>query len=239
MQFVPGASLGQTAYYDVNSASTSDIPVTVGWSASDASGICGYNVWEDRAYEDPYLIYSRTSRTSYTTTTSDYTNQWGSGGGGWLSGITVDAYDCAGNVTSKEAWSRPEVVQENGATFSNYQHSVALSYKGTWSTSNCTCYNAGHTRMTTAAGASVTISFQGPTNTAIAIAMEKSSNRGRFTVYLDGVNRGIVDTYRSTTAHRVIVWAGRTTGSGGHTLRLVNQGTAGRPRIDLDSVLVN
>ena len=212
--------------------------MTVGWSATDASGICGYDVWEDRAYQEPDLIYSRTTRTTYTATTSDYTNQYGSGGGGWLNGFVVDAYDCAGNMTSKEARIHPEVVQEDGSTVT-YYHSVSVSYRGSWLTSNCTCFNAGRAKKTSAAGASATITFSGNTNTAVALVMEKAGNRGRFTVYLDGVNRGTVDTFSSTAAHRVVVWAGRVATSGNHTLRLVNQATAGRPRIDLNAVLIN
>jgi hypothetical protein len=61
----------------------------------------------------------------------------------------------------------------------------------------------------------------------------------RFTLLVDGVNRGTVDTFATTNRHRVVVWAGRMTTRGAHVVELVNQPTAGRSRIDLDAVLFN
>jgi hypothetical protein len=69
--------------------------------------------------------------------------------------------------------------------------------------------------------------------------MEKAPNRGKFTLVVDGVNRGTVDTYAASATHRIIVWSGRVSAAGSHTVRITDQATPGRPRIDLDAVLTN
>jgi hypothetical protein len=69
--------------------------------------------------------------------------------------------------------------------------------------------------------------------------MEKAPNRGKFTLFVDGVNRGTVDTFSPVATHRVIVWSGRVPRAGDHVVKIVNQATAGRARIDLDAVLTN
>lgn len=66
--------------------------------------------------------------------------------------------------------------------------------------------------------------------------MEKAPNRGSADVYVDGVKKATVNTYSSTTAHRVIVWQ-TVLAAGAHVVKVVNRATAGHPRIDLDAVL--
>ncbi len=66
--------------------------------------------------------------------------------------------------------------------------------------------------------------------------MEMAPNRGKVRIYVDGVLTKTVDTHSATLKHRSVVWAARMA-AGVHVVRLVNVGTAGRPRIDLDAVL--
>lgn len=235
--FQQGASLN--AQFQIGAYTYDDgIPMTVSWRASDASGICGYDVYEHRAQQDPdgVLVLSNTRRTTYTGRSTDYTNQQGGGGGGWLLGWRVVAHDCAGNETSKFASARPSMTQENG--LSDDELPATIAYRGSWTASSCTCYEGGGTRKTSASGARAVISFDSAANAPVALVMEKAPNRGRFTLLIDGVNRGTVDTYSSTPLHRVVVWSGRVSSAGHHVVTLVNQATPGRPRIDLDAVLL-
>jgi hypothetical protein len=180
-------------------------------------------------------IFRNSKATSYQGTTTDYTNQEG-GGGGWPIGYLLTATDCAGNQTTKSISTLAALTQDDGSN--DWQSGVVgITYNGSWQKSVCTCYDAGSVEKTTAVGAAATITFTGNAQDSIALVMEKAANRGTFTVLVDGVNRGTVDTYSGTTLHKVIVWAGRVTTTGSHVVTVVNQATAGRPRIDLDAVL--
>jgi hypothetical protein len=234
-QFLQGAQLGPTSYLSDGSAINNSIPVTVGWNATDASGICGYTLKQVNAGGPPDVLLSRTSATSYQSTVSDYTNQEG-GGGGWPVGYSLTAFDCAGNQTTKAISTTPSLTQDDNS--GDWQPGpVDIVYSGAWQESLCACYDAGSVQKTTAKGATATITFSAAAQDSIALVMEKGTNRGRFTVFVDGVNRGTIDNYSRTTLHKVIAWSGRVTTSGDHVVRVVNQATSGRPRIDLDAVL--
>lgn len=61
--------------------------------------------------------------------------------------------------------------------------------------------------------------------------------RSSAAIYVDGVYRKTINTNASKTKHRVVVWQAIYK-PGKHTLRVVNKGTPGHPRIDLDAVLL-
>jgi hypothetical protein len=207
------------------------------WTATDASGICGYDVWQDYAGSAPSVLISGTRVKSYSGSVTDYDDQFG-GGSAKVDDWGVVAHDCAGN-SSSTTWAgvRPSVTQEDGYT-PDYSPAT-ISYTGLWSKSMCTCFSAGSDEKTSSKGATVTIRFAAVANSTVGIVMAKAPNRGKFTLLVDGVNRGTVDTYASGSLNRIIVWSGRLSASGSHVIKLVNLATSGRPRIDLDAVLLN
>ena len=231
--FVVGSVIGPTAPDDFGPVgSTSDIMMRAGWSASDASGICGYSSRADYAGE-PGDFSEWTSATSLMQSTTDYDDQYG-GGSFKLEGFTIQARDCAGNVTEKAVAMRPIVAQEDGATFGYGDVIGTPAYTGTWGTSHCTCFSGGgSTRRTTQAGASVTFTG-GPSRTALVMA--KGPDRGAAKVYVNGVLKATVNTYSATKLNRAVVWNGATNAG---PVKVVNVATAGHPRIDLDAVLVD
>ena len=77
-----------------------------------------------------------------------------------------------------------------------------------------------------------------PSGGPVALVMEKASNRGQAKILVDGVLRTTIDTYAATPRHRSVVWAARLTRVR-HTVSVVNVGTPGRPRIDVDAVMVS
>jgi subtilisin len=86
------------------------------------------------------------------------------------------------------------------------------------------------------AGASATYRF---TARSIAWLSVRAPERGRATVYIDGVASQTVDLYASTRKDRVIVFARSFAGSGAHAIRIVVSGApADRPRVDLDALIV-
>lgn len=217
---------------------TSQIPMYVTWSGSDASDICGYDVWDENGSEEYQLVRS-TLRTRYDGDTTDYDGSVGAGATVTYAWKIV-AHDCAGNTTAKERGVLPEVIQEDGTDLYGNPSPIRIAYTGTWGTSYCTCWSHGAVRRTTQKGATATVNFStGTANSPIALVMEKAPGRGKFTVLLDGVNKGTIDTYSAVASHRVIVWSGKAVTAGKHVVKIVNQATAGRSRIDLDAVLTN
>lgn len=238
--FLQGGIISPSTAPDSNGETFVDsIPMYTTWRARDASGICGYDVKADYAGSFPQTLVSGTHATRYNGSATDYDDQQG-GGSFKIMGWIVVAHDCSGNTTSKESELLPSVTQENGSSPDERGKIPTIGYTGTWSTATCTCWSAGAVRKSTQRGAAATITYDSTAPaTAIGLVMEKAPNRGRFTLLVDGVSKGTVDTFASSPTHRVIVWAGTLAVAGHHVVRLVNQATAGRPRIDLDAVLLN
>lgn len=240
--FFPGGQIGPSSPASAQNESvyTWQIPMYITWTGSDASDICGYDVQEQPAGDFPYTVVTRTLRTRFDDDTTDYDGSFG-GGSQVVDSWIVIAHDCAGNATTRSVGVSPvRVTQEDGTDESGVPGGVTVGYSGTWATANCTCWSHGTVRKTTQQGASATIGFStSGANHPIALVMEKAPGRGKFTVYLDGVNKGTIDTYAAVATHRVIVWSSKAATAGSHVVKIVNQATAGRTRIDLDAVLTN
>jgi hypothetical protein len=208
------------------------------WSGRDGSGICGYDVEQVFAGQEPQLLVGGTMRTSFATTLgTNYDGEFG-GGSSVTEGLQVTAHDCAGNSTSKFTSTFAHVIQEDGFNPSTGSI-VPMTYRGAWSISNYPGFSGGHTRKTTARNASVSVNVNITGNGAhVGLVMEKASNRGKADVYIDGIFKKTIDTYSPSTVHRVIVYDAALS-AGAHTIKIVNKATTNRPRIDLDAVLVS
>ncbi len=60
--------------------------------------------------------------------------------------------------------------------------------------------------------------------------------RGRAKIYIDGKWVKTIDTYDRDTRWRKVVFSKKWTDIGTHTLEVVNLGTPGRPRVDIDAL---
>ncbi len=244
--FVLGASIDAASDPAVNDCAiwNLQVPLRLTWSGSDAtSGVAGYDVWEagpgvDTA--DGVVVQADVGSTTYRFNGGNYDSDCG--GGAQDEEFWVAARDNRGNGARSAAVSqRVGIFQEDGfdARFGGNLGDVSSPTRsGGWSTSNCTCFNGGHTYYSTATGAalSYTVTVQRPGQT-VAVVMEKNTNRGRAAISVDGGTASSVETYAPSATHRVIVWQ-RSLGVGRHTLRIANAGTAGRSRIDVDSLLL-
>lgn len=240
--FYPGGQIGPSSPASAQDESvyTWHVPMYITWSGSDASDICGYDVQEQPAGDYPTTVVTGTFRTRFDDDTTDYDGSFG-GGSQVVDAWNVVAHDCAGNSTTRTVGVSPILVtQENGTDANGLPSAVTVHYTGIWAAANCTCWSHGAVNKTSQSGATATIGFSTRrANSPIALVMEKAPGRGKFTVYLDGVNRGTIDTYAAVAAHRVIVWSSKAAAAGNHVVKIVNQATAGRSRIDLDAVLTN
>ena len=134
------------------------------------------------------------------------------------------------------------MAQDNGYQTPGYGTTdVAVSYTGSWSTAHCGCFAEGTTHKSTTAGDAAVIAVNVPSSESVrkvALVMETAPGRGKAKVFVDGALSQTIDTQAASATHQVVVWQGSLS-TGTHTIRLVNQATAGRPRIDLDAVVVN
>jgi hypothetical protein len=101
--------------------------------------------------------------------------------------------------------------------------------------SKCACFSGGADQYSTQANASATFTFTG---NLIQFVSEQSSDRGSFKVYIDGTLQATVSNYSTTTHNAVVVWQESLATSGQHTLEIVNVGTSGHSRVDVDAFIV-
>lgn len=237
--FVVGSQIGPMAP-DANGdpIQTDKILMTTSWSASDPSGICGYR-WR-ATYAgldpDPWTAWGSTHSATYSTT--DYDDQQG-GGSFKFEGIDVQARDCSHNITQRSVSFGPAVYQDDGRSYG--WGTLDVTYHGSWSVSRCACWSSGTTHKSSSKGASVSFLVNDPQAsstgaTLLGLVMETAPDRGQVQVLIDGKVSATVDTYSPTPQHRTVVWAGYLPKSG-HTVTVVNLGTANRPRVDVDALV--
>ena len=200
----------------------SGVPVTIAWDpATDTeSGVASYELQRsvDGAAWATVPVSSPTARTASLTMPRNRTYRF-----------RVRAVDGAGNVGE---WSvagsfRLAVAQET---------TRALAFvKGTWNRTTSKSYDGAAARSTRSVGGIAQFTFTGR---SFAWVATKSPVRGAAEVYIDRVLAGKVDTYRATTAARMMVFTRSWPDSAKHTVEIRAIGTPGHPRVDLDSFVV-
>jgi subtilisin family serine protease len=107
-----------------------------------------------------------------------------------------------------------------GSTFAlalRQETGTGVSYPaGSWYQSAVTGASGGYVGQSTSTGAKVRLTFTG---TQVSWVGTKGANRGRAEVFVDGVSRGVVDQYSSSTQARTILF-NTTLGAGSHTLEV-------------------
>jgi len=136
------------------------------------------------------------------------------------------ATDVVGNPPTTSAESGPWTItrtQEGGAT-----------YAKTWSALPST-QNWGSVKFSKTVNATATFNFSG---TEVAWVSTKSPKRGKAKVFVDGVLQTTVDLFASSLKDRQIVFTASGLSAGPHTLKIQVVGTIGRPRVDIDGIIV-
>ena len=196
------------------------------WKASDPSGICRYTVDEwhnvDGWYEEVerYSTHATTGTFSYKN--DDYENSDDIGQ------VRVNAYDCAGNVTSV---TRP-------TDYIKIERDYGPTVPAKWARTSCACAIGDSMLRTFTKNASLDTVVNGlGRKDHVALVMAKGPGRGKAAIYFDGKLATTVDTYAKANTNRVVVWDKELAGAGNHTVKVVNLATSGRPRIDVDAYL--
>jgi hypothetical protein len=192
-------------------------PVNFKWSASDASGVAAYRVYvktDGGAFTQDTSVPSTATQVTYSL------------GIGHAYRIAVIAKDGAGNWSSYSysATVTPGVKDDK-----------AFSVSSPWARYNLTDSYGGTYAAARQAGAWFKYTFDGRD---AAVVSPTFSTAGRATLYCDGTSSGLIDTYSSSTVGRKVVGQCRFAQSGTHTIKIVLEGTSGRPWFGVDAFAV-
>ena len=138
------------------------------------------------------------------------------------------------NVTDCLGQSSGWGVQATFSPLAWQESNRKVKFSGTWTTQSSSAAFGGALKYSTAKNATASATFQG---TGVAWVSETGPTLGTATVYLDGVAQKTVNLYSSTVHARQIVWKQGWSFQSGHTIKVVVTGTAGHPRVDLDTIL--
>ena len=200
------------------SLGTGATPGRTGWAAADSGGISRYTL-QEQVNGGAWTWVTLSSATA--TTIGQQLKFYA------VYRFRVRATDGAGN-TSGWAYGAPF-----NARFTQ-QNSSAVTYGSGWSTVLLSAASGGSVATTRTAGASATFTFTG---SAISWVTYKGPNRGSAQIYVDGILAATVNTYSASYQAKQIVFATRWVANGTHTIQIVNLGTAGHPRIDIDGFI--
>jgi hypothetical protein len=198
---------------------TGQIPTLVNWSAKDANAVTAYSVKMKKAdgLWTKVTLPTPTSRSAVLNLVSGTRYQF-----------AVAARDAAGNWS---AW-------KNGATFtptSLSETSTALSWSSGWTRVAWSPAAGGYVRASSTGGAKAKLTFTGR---GVAWVGATAPTRGRADIYLDGVYQKRIDLYSSTTHARRVVYSKSVTPGVSHTLEIRVVATSGRPRVDVDGLVI-
>lgn len=230
----------QTGEINQDGLAFSTVHRRAAWTATDDvnGGICSSELWNEYAGDYPSPQVWGPDVRQATVLAGDYDDQYG-GGTQHILDWLVHVKNCLNTEadgTINGGW--PSFTQDDNVDLASYPPDATITYSAGWSLSHCTCWSGGTTHKTSTAGASATITKDFPTaGMRVGLVMERGPGRGRFKVLVDGVLRATVDTFRASARHRVVVWSSSIATTGTHTVKIVNLGTGGRPRIDLDVFL--
>lgn len=214
----PVASAPVSRLYAPATLGTTTVPVRTAWTASDPCGISAYGLRRQAygsAFVDQVLASPRAALVKQDLAP------------GVRYRYAVRATDGAANTGAFDygAWFVASAIQETDAT---------VAHSGAWAAATSSAASGGATAFTTQAGAAATLSISG---TSAAWVSPTGPTRGSARVYVDGVLASTVSLYAATGHSRQVVFATSWATTGKHTIRIVNLGTSGHPRIDLDAFL--
>lgn len=203
--------------FSASTLGTTTTPIRTAWTGSDPCGISRYTVerrvngggWAVQALASPgtapSIVQSLTFGDTYR--------------------YVVKATDGAGNTTT---W-------RYGPTFEallTQNSSSAIAYGPGWLAVGNSYASGGTLAYSTAGGASATFHFTGR---AVSWVAMRGPSRGSAKVYVDGVYRTTINLYATTFAAKQILFAATWASNGSHSITIVNAGTAGHSRVDIDA----
>lgn len=193
-------------------------PVKFNWSASDASGIAGYQYAVSVDGVWPTAATATTGTQIVFNLSVGHTYQ-----------VAVRAKDNNGNLS---AYSYSASVKPAGFQDDTYW---TLASGGPWTRSQSSAAFNGSYSIANQAGAYWSYSVTGRD---IALISPIWSTGGRAALYCDGTYQGMIDEGNASTYWGVVVGGCRFSTSATHTIKVVLEGTSGRPSFVVDAFAV-
>jgi hypothetical protein len=202
--------------YSVSTLRKSKTPARTTWSAADANGIASYRL-QRRVNNGAWTTVHLPARTSTSVTQSLSF--------GKTYRYRARATDTEGFTSAYAYGPRfvPRLAQET---------SSSVTFGGSWSVAHAKSFSGGRVEYSTTAGSWARYTFTGA---SVAWVSERGPTRGRADVYVDGVRKATINLHAASYKPRRIVFARTWAANGGHTLKIVVDGTAGHPRVDVDA----
>ena len=243
--FVKGVQEGLFDYCGIPSHVYEGATLQQAVSASSPFGIKSWDLATSFSYSEPdaWVHYAQSAPPLIRYAKDNYNDDCG-GGVHNGQGVIVRVTDNNGNVAMLEEMERFYLQRWDNTNVDN-------SFPGSWSfgaawaaNSPCAQCDNGSTSYATKAGASAvfTLTSDWALNASTAVAahlglvMTKGPGHGRVKLYLDGVLKATIDTKAATYMYRQYVYDFGPFTAGAHTVKLVNVGTKGRPRIDVQGM---
>ena len=219
-----------------------------GMSATSPYGIASWDVAHSYSFDSPgpWTHYAQTTPPLIRYTMDNYDSSNCGGGISDGQGVIVRVTDKHGNVA--------ELEEMQSFFFERWDNTnVDDGFYGTWTYSSGWAVNsgcgqcvAGTTAYTTRKSASATFTLSnawssppyGPRGTAahLGLVMTEGPGRGAVKLYVDGALKATIDTKAASYKYRTYIYDAGPLAPGAHTIKIVNVGTSGRPRIDLQGM---
>jgi hypothetical protein len=199
---------------------TTTVPVQVRWSASDP----GSNIKADR-------LQQQTGAGAWVTVSTSVVRSVNR----TLTVSATTAYRFRARATDYANNTAPDKLGPAVRALRVQQTSGSVTWKGSWTTRSSGSASGGTYRQANASGASATFTFTGR---AVGWVASTGPSSGIAKVYVDGAYAGQVDLRSASPSWRRVVFARIWSTSGAHSIRVVGQGTAGRPSVSVDAFVV-
>ncbi len=183
------------------------VPVRLRWAVQDAGGLSSVVLTTPASADLGVTATSWAGSVSPSTETT----------------YGLRATDRAGNARSVAAVRTPVLVPEDRA-----------EQTGTWRSVGNSAYLDGSALRATTAGASLSWTFTGR---SAALAFSRTAVSGAIQVYVDDQPAGTIDLRSTDTLYRRAVWSRSWNASDQHTVKIVVEGTTGRPGVISDGLV--
>ncbi|HWL35740.1 MAG TPA: S8 family serine peptidase [Frankiaceae bacterium] len=219
----PTASLSTPA---VTSSQSTGMPFTVRWS--------GLRV---QTYDVSYAVKTKVGSTWKVTAWIPWKKTAGSGavfGAGGSPVTLVQGRTYHFRLQSFDARGNPSLVTVKSTQVPYDDRSASIAFSPSWSRVVVADRWLGTATKGSTAGGRASLTTDA---SAFSIIGDKCAACGQFKVYVDGVYKKTVDTYRSSTATRQVLWSSGSLGSvKSHRVTVIVSGTAGRPKVVVDGI---
>lgn len=242
--FVVGSVIDAAVPYDPDECDMEAwhfaVPMKLAWVGKDRHEVLeSYDLWAIPPNEPSFIVLDDSPLTELEVLGGNYDSSCGDASTSTT--YRVETADQVGNAAQVvgDSGVYMGVWQEDGSSVPWQDGTVTMSGTGAWSAVSCECSDAGATFTSSTAGDDATYEVvPHHKGQSFALVMPTGPDRGEVSISVDGAEPVVVDTYSKTARDRVVVWQTKML-LDAHTVTITNLATSGRPRIDIDAVMLS